>query len=128
MMTIHPGDLRVFRFGDRAEVFVPASDAQIARFYRVRDRDLPRRFVPMIEVLEEAFPRIAAAYRRSGIGEPDARIGADLDEYENEPDAVVRQICKLSGVHDLRLTFRLQAELECFLQAHDALAPAPEHA
>jgi hypothetical protein len=128
MMTIHPGDLRVFRFGDRAEVFVPASDAQIARFYRVRDRHLPERFVPMIEVLDEAFPRIAAAYRRSGIGEPDARIGAVLDEYESEPDAVVRQICRLSGVHDLRLIFRGHAELERFLQAHEALAPAPEHA
>jgi hypothetical protein len=128
MMMVHPGELRVFRFGNRAEVFVPASDAQIARFYRVRDRDLPRRFVTMIEVLDEAFPRIAAAYRRSGIGEPDARIGADLDEYENEPDAVVRQICKLTGIYDLRLTFRGQAELECFLQAYEELTTAPEHA
>jgi hypothetical protein len=128
MMTIHPGDLRVFRFGNRAEVFVPASDTQIARFYRVRDRDLPRRFVPMIEVLEEAFPSIAAAYRQIGVTEPETHIGSALEEYEAEPDAVVRQICKLSGIHDLRLTFRGHAELECFLQAHEALAPAPEHA
>ena len=61
-------------------------------FYRALDRDRPRRFPPMIEVLGEAFPQVAVACRQIGIAEPEARIGADLGKYENEPDAIVRQI------------------------------------
>ena len=111
MMAVYPGDLRVVRFVNRSEVFVPASEAQIVRFYRALDRDLPRRFPSMIEVLGEAFPQVAIAYRQIGIIEPEARIGADLGEYENEPDAIVRQICSLTGVCDLRLIFRVRTDL-----------------
>src|SRR5260221_8047352 len=81
MMTVYPGDLRVVRFVNRSEVFVPASEAQIVCFYLALDRDLPRRFPPMIKVLGEAFPQVAVAYRQIGIAEPEARIGADLGEY-----------------------------------------------
>jgi len=41
MMAVYPGDLRVARFVNRSEVFVPASEAQIVCFYRALDRDLP---------------------------------------------------------------------------------------
>jgi hypothetical protein len=124
MMAVYPGDLRVFHFINRSEVFVPTSDEEVTRFYRVLHRDLPRRFVPMIEVLHEAFPSIAAAYRRIGVTQPDARIGSALEEYEDEPDAVVRPICKLMGTHDLRLTFRGRTELDCFLRVYEMPAAA----
>ena len=45
-------------------------------------------------------------------------IGTVLDEYESEPDALVRQICSLTGVCDLRLTFRARTNLEGFLRAY----------
>ncbi len=121
MMAVYPGDLRVVRFVNRSEVFVPASEAQIVSFYRALDRNLPRRFAPMIEVLGELFPQVAVAYRRIGVTDPEARIGAALDEYESEPDAIVRRICSLTGVCDLRLTFRVRTDLESFLQVYEAL-------
>ena len=121
MMAVYPGDLRVVRFVNRSEVFVPASEAQIVSFYRALDRNLPRRFAPMIEVLGEVFPQVAVAYRRIGVTDPEARIGAALDEYESEPDAIVRQICSLTGVCDLRLTFRVRTDLERFLRAYAAV-------
>jgi hypothetical protein len=80
----------------------------------------------MIEALEEVFPSVAAAYRRIGITEPIARIGSALEEYEEEPDAVVRQICQLLGAYDLRLTFRGCDELDCFLRAYEELTTAVE--
>jgi hypothetical protein len=119
MMAVYPGDLRVVRFVNRSEVFVPASEAQIVSFYRALERDLPQRFVPMIDVLGEAFPQVALAFRQIGLTEPEARIGAVLDEYESEPDALVRQICSLTGVCDLRLTFRARTDLEGFLRAYE---------
>jgi hypothetical protein len=126
MMTVYPGDLRIFRFTNRYEVFLPTSDEEIVRLYRALDRDLPRRFVPMIEALDDVFPSVAAAYRRIGITEPIARIGSALGEYEEEPDPVVRQICQLLGAYDLRLTFRGREELDCFLQAYEIMPAAPE--
>ena len=126
MMIVYPGDLRVFRFATRAEVFAPTTEEQIVRFYRVLDRDLPRRFVPNIEALDEAFPRIAAALRRIGCSEPEVRLGPVLGDYYDEPDALVRAICNLAGSYDLRLTFREPAELERFRQAYEMLFTACE--
>ena len=126
MMAVYPGDLRVVRFVNRSEVFVPASEAQIVCFYQALDRDLPRRLPPMLEVLGEAFPQVAIAYRQIGIIEPEARIGADLGEYENKPDSIVRQICPLTGVCDLRLTFRVRTDLESFLRAYARLLTTAE--
>jgi hypothetical protein len=126
MMAVYPGDLRVVRFVNRSEVFVPANEAQVVCFYRALDRDRPRRLPPMLEVLGEAFPQVAIAYRQIGIIEPEARIGADLGEYENEPDTIVRQICSLTGVCDLRLTFRVRTDLESFLRTYARLLTTAE--
>jgi hypothetical protein len=128
MMAVYPGNLRVIRFVNRSEVFVPTSEPQIVSFYRALERDLPRRFVPMIDVLGEAFPQVAVAYRKIGVTEPEARIGAVLDEYETEPDALVREICPLAGVCDLRLTFRARTDLEGFLRAYEMQLTCPEMA
>ncbi len=126
MMIAYPGDLRVFRFATRSEVFAPTTEEQIICFYRVLDRDLPRRLAPMIEVLDEAFPRIAAALRQIGCSEPEVRIGSALDDYDDEHDALVRAICNLAGSYDLRLTFRESAELERFRRAYETLFTACE--
>jgi hypothetical protein len=125
-MMAYLGDLRVVLFVNRSEVFVPASDVQIVSFYRALDRDLPGRFAPMIEVLGEAFPQVAIAYRQIGSTEPEARIGVVLDEYESDPDALVRQICSLTAICGLKLTFRTRTALEGFLRAYESLLTIAE--
>jgi hypothetical protein len=114
-------DLRVVRFVNRSEVFVPANDMQIVSFYRALDCDLPGRLAPMMEVLSEAFPQVAIAYRQIGSTEPEARIGVVLDKYESDPDALVRQICSLTAICGLKLTFRTRTALEGFLRAYESL-------
>lgn len=121
MMVVYPGDLRVLHFANRSEVYAPTTEVQIVHFYRAADRDLPRRFVPMIEVLDEVFPSIAAAYRQIGVTQPTVKIGSAPEEYEEESDAVVRQITSLVDNHDLRLTFRGRTELNRFLRAYEVL-------
>jgi hypothetical protein len=82
MMIVHPGDVRVFHLTRRSEVFVPASEEEAARFDAAYVRELPRRIRPTIEILDEAFPRVAKAYRLAGIAMPEARIGIALEQYE----------------------------------------------
>jgi hypothetical protein len=115
MMIVHPGDLRVFHLSRRSEVFVATTEEEAAAYERAYYRDLPQRIAPTLEVLDEAFPRVARACRRAGIVEPEARIGVVLDEYEEEPDAVVDEICNMTGVNDLKLSFARRGELERFL-------------
>jgi hypothetical protein len=129
MMIVYPGDLRVFHLSRCSEVFLPASEAEIECYDRAYLRELPRRITPTLEVLDEAFPSVAEACRRAGIMKPSARIGIALGEYEDEPDAVIDEICKLLGAFDLKLSFARGSELERFLQAHEALlTAAPEPA
>jgi hypothetical protein len=128
MIVVYPGDLRVVRLTKRAEVFVPASEEQIAAFERAYLRELPHRITPMIDVLNEAFPRVAEAYRLAGITTAIACIGLAIDEYEDEPDEVLNEIIALTGAFDLRLTFRTRAELEEFLRAYEALLTTSERA
>ncbi len=75
----------------------------------------------MIEVLDEAFPRVATACRRAGVAAPVARIGTALEEYEFEPDAVFDEIWRRTSIFDLKLDFRDRAALARFLQEYEAL-------
>jgi hypothetical protein len=111
MMIVYPGGLRVLHLTRRSEVFVPASEYDATRFYaafdrELFDRELPRRIRPIIDVLDEAFPRVADAYRWAGIAAPVARIGIALEQYDFEPDAVVDEIHRRTSVFDLKLDFR----------------------
>jgi hypothetical protein len=124
MMIVYPGNLRVFHLSRRSEVFVPATEEEAAAYEQAYYRDLPQRIAPPLEILDEAFPRVAQACRAAGIMEPEARIGLVLDEYEDEPDAVVDEISTLTGVNDLKLSFARRAELDLFLCAYEALLPA----
>ena len=67
MMVIYSGELRVFHLSRHWEVFVPASEDEAGRFQDAVIRELPRRLTPLIEILDEVFPRVAEAYRRAGI-------------------------------------------------------------
>ncbi len=127
MMIVYPGDVRIFQLTGRSEVFVPASEADAARFYAAFDRELfdrarPRRIRPMIEVLDEAFPRVATACRRAGVAAPVARIGAALEDYDFEPDSVFDEIWQRTSVFDLKLDFQDRAALARFLQEYGLLA------
>ena len=126
MMAIYPGDLRVFHLARRSEVFVPTTLDQVASYDRAYCRDLPRRIVPTIDLLDEVFPLIAASYRRAGIAKADARIYNALEEYDYDPDEVADEIFKLYGSHDLKLCFTSRAELELFLRAYEALLTTAE--
>ncbi len=75
----------------------------------------------MIEILDEAFPRVANAYRRAGIAAPVARIGTALEQYDDEPDAVFDEIWRRTSIFDLKLDFRDRAALARFLQEYEAL-------
>jgi hypothetical protein len=119
-MYIYPGDLRVFQLSRRSEVFVPGSAAEASRFHTAFSRDLPLRFRLMIAVLDEAFPRVAAAYRRAGAGLPVARIGTAPELYNSEPDAVFDHIRRRTGIFDLKLDFEDLAALARFLQEYTA--------
>jgi hypothetical protein len=121
MMYIYPGDLRVFQLSRRSEVFVPASEAEASRFHAAFARELPQRFRPMIDILDEAFPRVAAAYRRAGAGPPVARIGAAPGQYDSEPHAVSDEIRRRTSIFDLKLDFEDPATLARFLQEYETL-------
>jgi hypothetical protein len=99
---------------------VPASDEEVACFDRAYCRELPNRIVPTIEILEEAFPRVAAAYRRAELANATARIGLVLDDYDDDLDAVLDEIVKRTGAFDLKLDFDKRADLDRFLQAYEA--------
>jgi hypothetical protein len=76
----------------------------------------------MIEILDEAFPRAAEAYRRAEIAAPVARIGIALEDYEDEPDAIVDEICRQTRTSDLKLDFRDRAALSRFLLCRQSAA------
>ena len=97
MMIVHPGDVRVFHLTRRSEVFVPASEEEAARFDAAYVRELPRRIRPTIEILDEAFPRVAKAYRLAGIAMPEARIGIALCDSAWNKDPVFGVIGIQSG-------------------------------
>jgi hypothetical protein len=124
MMIVYPGDLRVFHLARRSEVFCPTTEEQVASYDRAYLRDLPRRIVPTIDLLDEVFPLIAAAYRRADIAKAKARIYNAPEEYEDDPDEIEAEIFKLYGTHDLKLYFHSRAELARFLQAYEALLAA----
>jgi hypothetical protein len=105
----------------RSELFVPASEAEATRFGDAFIRELPRRITPVMEILDEAFPRVAAAYRRAGITAPVARIGIALEDYDDEPDALSDDICRRTSPDDLKLDFRDRGELARFLREYEAL-------
>ncbi len=113
MMIVHPGDVRVFHLARRSEVFVPASEEEAARFDAAYVRELPRRIRPMIDILDEAFPRVATACRRAGVASPVARIGTALEEYDFEPDAAFDEIWQRTSIFDLKLDFQDRAALDC---------------
>jgi hypothetical protein len=121
-MAIYPGDVRVFHLSRRSEVFVPASEAEAARFDAAYVRDLPRRITSMIEILDEAFPRAAEAYRRAEIAAPVARIGIALEDYEDEPDAIVDEICRQTRTAALSrfLLCRQSAAIYCCACCNEA--------
>jgi hypothetical protein len=121
MMVIYPGNVRVFHLSRRSEVCVPASEEDATRFGDASIRELPRRITPVIEILDETFPRVAAAYRRAGILAPVARIGIVLDDYEDDPDAIVDEICRQTSACDLKLDFRDRAALADFLRQYEAV-------
>jgi hypothetical protein len=125
MMVIYPGDIRVFHLLRRSEVFVPASEEEATRFADAYVRELARRITPVIDILGEVFPRVAEAYRRADIAEPVTRIGIALDEYEDEPDAIVDEICLQTRPFDLKLNFRHRDELARFLQEYEAVMKSP---
>jgi hypothetical protein len=128
MMIVYPGGLRVFHRSRVSEVFVPASEAEAALFDAAYIRELPRRITPTLEVLDEAFPRVAQACRIAAIMKPIARIGIALEQYEDELDAITDEICKLTGMNDLKLSFVHRAELGRFLQAYEVLLISSETA
>jgi hypothetical protein len=119
-----PGDLRVFHLARRSEVFCPTTEDEVDRYEQAYLRDLPRRIVPTIDLLDEVFPVIAAAYRRADIAKAEARIYNAPEEYEDDPDEIEVEIFKLYGSHDLKLYFHSRAELARFLQAYEALLPS----
>jgi hypothetical protein len=121
MMRIYPGDLRVFQLSHRSEVFVPAREAEASRFHAAFARELPHRFRPMMDILDEAFPRVAAACRRAGVGPPVARIGTAHEQYDSEPDAVFDEIRRRTSIFDLKLDFQDRAALARFLREYAAL-------
>src|SRR4051812_22418065 len=122
MMVVYPGDIRVFQLTRCWQAFIPASEAAAELFGDAAIRELPRRITPVIEILDEAFPPVAEAYRRAGIATPVARIGIVIDEYEDEPDAIVDEICLQTQPFDLKLNFRDRGELTRFLQEYEAVA------
>jgi hypothetical protein len=124
MMIVYPGDVRVFHLSRRSEVFIPASEDAAELFGDAARRELPRRITPVNEILKEVFPPVADAYRRAGIATPVARIGIVIDEYEDEPDAIVDEICLQTQPFDLKLNFRDRGELARFLEAYEALVRA----
>src|SRR5690348_17001915 len=114
MMYIYPGELRVFELSGRSELFVPGSAAQASRFHTAFSCDLPLCFRRMIDVVGEAFPRVAVACRRAGVWAPTARIGTAPELYES--DAVFETIRRRTGIFDLKLDFDDPAALARFLQ------------
>lgn len=123
MHAIYPGDLRVFHLAQRSEVFVPTTEEKVAEYDRAYCRDLPRRIVPTMDLLDEVFPLVAASYRHAGIGTAHARISNAIEEYDDDPDDISGDILKLWGTHDLKLYFASRVELGLFLQAYEALLP-----
>lgn len=121
MMYIYPGELRVFELSGRSEVFVPGSAAEASRFHTAFSRELPLRFRPMMDVLDEAFPRVAAACRQAGVWAPAARIGTAPELYDSEPDTVFDDIRRRTGIFDLKLDFQDRAALARFLYEYAAL-------
>jgi hypothetical protein len=126
MMYIYPGELRVFHLSRRSEVFVPASQEDAARFYAAFERDLfetalPQRFRLMINILDDAFPRVGAACRRAGVLMPVARVGTTLLDYEFDPDAVLDEVWQKTGRFDLKLNFQDRTALARFLQEYATL-------
>jgi hypothetical protein len=126
MMIVYSGNVRVFHLMRRSEVFVPASEDEASRFHAAFDRDLfdpkrPRCLRPTIDILDEAFSRVAAACRRAGIAAPVARIGIALDDYDDEPDAIVDEICRQTSACDLKLDFRDRVALAHFLREYEAV-------
>jgi hypothetical protein len=75
----------------------------------------------MIDILDEAFPRVAAACRRAGVWAPAAPIGTAPKLYNFEPDAVFDHIRRRTGIFDLKLDFEDPAALARFLQEYAAL-------
>jgi hypothetical protein len=125
MMVVCPGDLRLFHLARRSEVFCPTTEEQVISYDRAYFRELRRGvIVPTIELLDDVFPLIAAAYRYADIAKAEARIYNGLEEYEDDPDEIVEGILKLHGSHDLKLYFHSRAELARFLQAYEALLPS----
>jgi hypothetical protein len=105
MMYIYPGELRVFELSGRSEVFVPGSAVQASRFHTAFSCALPLCFRRMIDVVDEAFPRVAVACRRAEL-------------YES--DAVFETIRRRTGIFDLKLDFDDPATLARFLQEYAA--------
>jgi hypothetical protein len=120
MMYIYPGELRVFELSGRSEVFVPGSAAQASRFHTAFSCALPLCFRRMIDVVDEAFPRVAVACRRAGVWAPPARIGTAPELYESDSDAVFETIRRRTGIFDLKLDFDDPATLARFLQEYAA--------
>jgi hypothetical protein len=124
MMVVHPGDLRVFSLVGRTEVFVPTDESEVASFLAAL---LPEAIshVRVFAALEGAFPLIATAYRQVGVSEIEAEIGAILEHYDDEPEAIALEIATLIGAYDLRLTFRDRTVLARFLRAYEAMTTPP---
>ena len=120
-MDMYPGELTVFELSHRSEVFVSGGAAEALRFYTAFSRELPRRFRPMINVLDEAFPRVAAACRQAGVRTPVASIGTAPELYDSEPDAVFDQIRRRTCIFDLKLDFEDHTALARFVREYSAL-------
>jgi hypothetical protein len=70
--------------------------------------------VSTIDILDEAFPRVAAACRRAGVGPPVARIGTAADQYDSEPDAVFDEIRRRTSIFDLKLNSKIARRSRAF--------------
>jgi hypothetical protein len=84
---------------------------------------LPHTIVPTIDLLDEVFPLVAAAYRRAEVADVRARINNAGDEYEDDPDDATSEILKLYETHNPKLYFARRGELARFLLAYEDLLP-----
>jgi hypothetical protein len=95
----------------RLEAFILATEEQCLEF----DKVALRRFPPEMDkkaALRTAFPEVDQALEKAQVSDFDVRIGAPLDDYDEE------QISEVPSGSFIRLTFRSRADLNRFKLAY----------